>query len=149
MFSNENISIYEDYAHHPVEVRAAICAVKGAYPNRKLAVIFQPHRYARLKKYLEEFTAELKKADIVFLLPVFSAWSSINKISSNDLADCIGQKAVAVGGTWKEAARNITSRGGFETLLYDEKHIILILGAGDVNKITPEIIGLLSKRKQL
>ena len=146
-FSNDNITILEDYAHHPAEVKAAIAAVKENYPNQKLTVIFQPHRYARLKQYYNEFTIELKKADRIFIVPVFSAWSSIEEISSKDLAENIGMKAVSICGSWKEIAKILREEGfqidGFKTRLYDEKHIILVLGAGDINNLIPMLIDTL------
>jgi len=134
VFSKNNITVLEDYAHHPIEVKAAIAAVKENYPNQKLTVIFQPHRYARLKHYFKQFIIELKKADRIFIVPVFSAWSSIDKISSKDLAENIGEKAVSIDGSWKEMAGEITK----EAIIDD--NVILILGAGDVNKVIPKII---------
>ena len=134
IFSNKNITLLEDYAHHPVEVKAAISAVREAYPKKKLTVIFQPHRYARLKHYFNEFSFELKRADRIFIVPIFSAWSSIDKISAKDLAENIGDKAFSIHSTWKEIARKVV----LETI--DEKNIILILGAGDVNKVIPWLI---------
>jgi UDP-N-acetylmuramate--alanine ligase len=134
IFSNNIITIFEDYAHHPVEVKVAIDAVREAYPDHKLTVIFQPHRYARLKYYLNEFTVDLKKADRVFIVPVFSAWSSTDKISSEDLAENIGTKAVPINGSWKNIAKKVMA----ENIL--EKNILLILGAGDVNSVISKII---------
>ena len=139
IFSNENVTILEDYAHHPVEVNAAISAVRETSPNQQLTVIFQPHRHARLKHYFNEFTFELKKADRIFTVPVFSAWSSTDIISSKDLANNIGEKAVSLDGTWKEIAGKVIK----ETIL--EKSIILTLGAGNINKVIPYLISACTK----
>ncbi len=144
-FSNNKTAIIEDYAHHPVEIKAAIAAVKESYPKQKLTVIFQPHRYARLKQYFNEFTSELKNADKIYIVPVFSAWSSIDEISSKELAENIGVKAVSIDGSWKNKAKIIVGTEGFQILLHNEKHIILVLGAGDINNLIPELIETFKK----
>jgi UDP-N-acetylmuramate--alanine ligase len=155
-FSNNSITIFEDYAHHPAEVKAAIATVREAYPNTILTVIFQPHRYARLKYYFNEFACELKKADRIFIVPVFSAWSSVNEKSSKDLAKNIGKKAIALDDSWENIAKKVTTKTTAEskayhsilnqkTLCIQDKHtckksILLILGAGDVNNVVSKII---------
>ena len=58
---SNSVRVIEDYAHHPTELRAALQALREMNPNRRLFVIFQPHRYARLERYFKEFAAVLEQ----------------------------------------------------------------------------------------
>ena len=65
--------LIDDYGHHPVEMAATISAVRGAFPNRRLTVVFQPHRYSRTRDYFEDFVKVLSQADHVVLADVYAA----------------------------------------------------------------------------
>ncbi len=124
-------TVIEDYAHHPTELRESIRALRELYPGRRLVVIFQPHRYARLERYFDEFTVELKKADRVFVTPVFAAWTGSGKYTSDDLAKAVGGTALA--GSWDEIGTQV----GAELKPGD---VAAIIGAGDLPKILPSLI---------
>ncbi len=133
-FSNNIFTIFEDYAHHPSEIKAALEAVKIKYPEKKLVVVFQPHRYARLKHYLNRFSIELKSADKTFVIPTFSAWSDKEDISEQELVAKIGNNAQFIKGSWDTIADKIYLN------LHFNNCIILVLGAGDVNHVIPKLI---------
>ena len=63
----------DDYAHHPVEINAVHQAVREMYPNKKLAVVFQPHLFSRTKDFVDEFAASLSQFDAAFLLEIYPA----------------------------------------------------------------------------
>ena len=128
---NGAVTVIEDYAHHPTELRESIRSLRGLYPGRRLVVIFQPHRYARLERYFDEFTVELKKADLVFVTPVFAAWTGSGKRSSEDLAAAVG--GTALEGSWDDMG----AQAGLELKKGD---VAAILGAGDLPKILPSLI---------
>jgi UDP-N-acetylmuramate--alanine ligase len=127
-FKNENFTIMEDYAHHPTELRASLTAFREIFPARRLVVLFQPHRYARLERYFAAFAAVLALADRVFVTPVFAAWTASGKYSSADLAAAIGVKATAVAGSWEEIAQEITGE-------LQEGDLIAVIGAGDLKDV--------------
>ncbi len=124
---NEQI-IIEDYAHHPTEVKVAISALRERYSDYKLKVVFQPHRYARLKLYFDEFACELRKADEIFVTPVFAAWVEKGELDSHSLADKIGDKATAIDGSWQEIAEELKKD-------FKAKEVLAIFGAGDIINI--------------
>lgn len=128
---NGAAAVIEDYAHHPTELRESIRSLRELYPGRRLVVVFQPHRYARLERYFDEFTVELKKADRVFVTPVFAAWTGNGKYSSDDLAAAAG--GIALAGSWDEMG----ARVGLELKKGD---VAAIIGAGDLPKILPSLI---------
>ena len=127
---NAAATVIEDYAHHPTELRESIRSLRELYPGRRLVVIFQPHRYARLERYFDEFAAELRKADRVFVTPVFAAWTGGGKRSAADLAEAAG--GVALEGKWDEMG----ARAGRELKPGD---VAAIVGAGDLPKILPSL----------
>jgi len=66
-------TLVDDYGHHPVEMRATLCAARGAFPGRRLVLAFQPHRYTRTRDLFEDFVQVLSQADAVLLTEVYAA----------------------------------------------------------------------------
>ena len=77
IFSFNNIDFYDDYAHHPTEIKGVLDGVNKVYKNYDKVCIFQPHRISRLKDLRKEFSFAFKKADTVVLCPVYSAGEKI------------------------------------------------------------------------
>ena len=71
--TSDNILVMDDYAHHPSEIRATLEAVKGIYPERRIAVMYQPHRFTRTAIFAEDIARALSMADKAYILPVYSA----------------------------------------------------------------------------
>ncbi|MCI0653432.1 MAG: UDP-N-acetylmuramate--L-alanine ligase, partial [Methylococcaceae bacterium] len=76
------IVLLDDYGHHPREIAATIAAARVAWPQRRLVLIFQPHRYTRTRDLFEDFVQELSSVDVLILLDVYSAGE--NPIPSAD-----------------------------------------------------------------
>jgi UDP-N-acetylmuramate--alanine ligase len=136
---SERFILIEDYAHHPTEVKKALSLLKKRYPAYKINVVFQPHRFARLERYVDAFATELNAADRVFVAPVFAAWIEKGGIGSVDLAEKIGNKASYIEDPWDLAAEKI-----FSGLKGEDKILLAVLGAGDINKLLP----YLKKRRE-
>jgi UDP-N-acetylmuramate--alanine ligase len=66
-------TLIDDYGHHPVEIRAVIQAARGAFPNRRLVLAFQPHRYTRTRDCFEDFVKVLSESDALLLTDIYSA----------------------------------------------------------------------------
>src|SRR5690606_9654928 len=66
-------TLIDDYGHHPVEMAATLAAARGAYPDRRIALAFQPHRYTRTRDCFEDFVQVLNSADAVILTEVYAA----------------------------------------------------------------------------
>ena len=77
IFSIGKREFYDDYAHHPTEIKAVISSVGKIYKDRKIICVFQPHRYSRIKILRNEFVSAFKQADAVILCPVYSAGEKI------------------------------------------------------------------------
>ena len=68
-----SFTVVDDYGHHPVEMRATIAAARGAFPERRLVLAFQPHRYTRTRDCFEDFIGVLNGVDVLVLAEVYSA----------------------------------------------------------------------------
>ncbi len=130
--------LIEDYAHHPTELRASIFALREVYPDKRLVILFQPHRYARLERYFPEFADVLKMADRVFIAPVFAAWTAAGKYDSGSLADAVGETAVSVTGDWREIAGEV-----FRNRRRND--LVAVIGAGDLKDVIPPLKMLMEK----
>ncbi len=135
-FQNDGNVVIEDYAHHPTELKCALELIRQRYPNRHLRVIFQPHRYARLEKYLGQFAELLGQADSVYIAPVFAAWVESGPCSSRQLTEKIGTSASNLEGDWEQQASQVLAE-------CPESAVIAIIGAGDIDQIIPLIINQL------
>ena len=80
VFNFEGVNFYDDYAHHPTEIKCVVNSVKQSFKNKKITCIFQPHRISRLNDLKNHFTKAFKNADTVILCPIYKAGENI-KIS--------------------------------------------------------------------
>tara|TARA_B110000967_G_C18894349_1_gene569521 strand:+ start:1888 stop:3285 length:1398 start_codon:yes stop_codon:yes gene_type:complete len=79
IFKKKKVEFYDDYAHHPTEIKSVLEAVKKVVARRKIITIFQPHRYTRVKALKSEFASCFKDTDQLILCPVYAAGESIDK----------------------------------------------------------------------
>jgi len=132
----DGMVIYDDYAHHPTEVRASIEAIKGLYLNKKLTVVFQPHLYSRTKALFADFAKCFHGADQIVLLPIYFAREDPDEsISSGKLAEAIcqaGDKAIAF--TDFELAE-----GYLRGQTFGENDVFVTMGAGEAYKIADKV----------
>ena len=77
VFTYRETSFYDDYAHHPTEIKEVLNGVRAAYKKEEVICVFQPHRVSRLKDLKKEFSLSFKKADTVILCPVYVAGEKI------------------------------------------------------------------------
>ena len=73
IFTYNNVNFYDDYAHHPTEIKEVINGVSEVYKNKKIVCIFQPHRISRLRTLRKDFSFAFKKVDTVVLCPIYKA----------------------------------------------------------------------------
>jgi len=77
IFSFRDISFFDDYAHHPTEIKEVLNGVRQVYKDKEIVCIFQPHRISRVKNLHEEFSKSFLKADTVVLCPIYKAGENI------------------------------------------------------------------------
>jgi UDP-N-acetylmuramate--alanine ligase len=132
-----SITVVDDYGHHPVEIRATLAAAKAGF-DRRVVVIFQPHRYTRTLHLREEFITAFNQADVLVIMDIYPAGEApIPGVTAANLADAIrahGHRDVTYLG--HDRARVIDhvidiSRPG---------DLVITLGAGDVSQLGPELL---------
>ena len=124
-----DVMVVDDYGHHPVEVRATLRAARAAYDGRRLVVVFQPHRYTRLRDLMEDFAAAFDDCHILFLCDVYPAGEApIAGVDSPALAErarALGHRDVTHVGDVAAAAAALVS-------IARPGDLMLTLGAGNV-----------------
>ena len=124
--------VYDDYSHHPTEIRASIAGARELYPERKLTVVFQPHTYTRTDSLFDDFVAALSLADKVIMVPIYAAREeNVNGVSSDKIAEALGEKAQFFH-TLEAAALEVKENS-------NEENIVVVMGAGDVTKIASQL----------
>ena len=131
----EERTIYDDYAHHPNEIKATINLAKIFIKDKqntnqikgRLVVIFQPHRFSRVKQFINEFAEELSKADVIYLTDIFPAGEkNLDRINSKLITNIIYKKNKNV----KYLKNNYEIKKNFYELT-QKNDFILNMGAGD------------------
>lgn len=129
-----DVPVYDDYAHHPTELRAVISAAREKYPDRNLIVVHQPHTYSRLAVFFDDFVNALKTADKVFIAPVYRARkeSQSEHVSSDLLAQNIGTTAVSLDDLESLNMHII------QEIMSNPHSVIVIAGAGNITTALAE-----------
>lgn len=127
----------DDYAHHPDELKASIRSVRALYPGRKLTVIFQPHLYSRTRDFAPQFAEALSMADQVILLDIYPARELpipgvtsqliFDRITCRDKELCLREKLL-------------------ERIKECNFDILLTMGAGDIDRLLPEIASIVEAK---
>jgi UDP-N-acetylmuramate--alanine ligase len=123
--------VYDDYGHHPTEIRSVISALREMYPGRKIVLVFQPHRYSRTHLLFKEFSEVLPLADRTFLLEIFPA-GEVNTygVRASELAR-------ESGATFVEDPSKLHD---LLVKMVDSEAVLLFMGAGDIAKICEKLI---------
>ena len=137
----DGIRIFDDYAHHPTEIKTTLNSARLC-DTKRLVAIFQPHRYTRLKGLWNDFLKSFTAVDKLIVVDVYSASeNAIEGINSKAFAQCFQNEDVTyIGGSMENAARKIFP-------LLKSGDIVVTLGAGDVTRIGPELVKLHEKTK--
>ncbi len=131
-FEKGTARLFDDYGHHPTEVSATLAAIAGGWPDKRLVVIFQPHRYTRTRDLFEDFAESLSFPDVLLLTEVYSA----------------GEEKIT-GADGRSLARAIRNRGQVDPIFVEDiadvpkalqsvlrdGDVVLTLGAGNVGSL--------------
>ncbi len=136
--TKDGVIIYDDYAHHPTEIKASLQALRELYPKgeKKITVIFQPHLYSRTKALFDDFAKSFKDADRIFLLPIYFAREAKDEsVSSEKLTE-----AIRKNGDDAQAFPDFESAEEFvKTLNLGKNDIFVTMGAGEAYKVSEKV----------
>lgn len=138
-----DITIIDDYAHHPRSIALTLEAVKKRFPRAKILCIFQPHTYSRTKELLGEFALSFKIADKVIITNVYaSVREKEATVSGEDLASLIrkNKQSVKFIAEWSKIIQEVIDN-------IDKETLIITMGAGDIYKLSEKILEELKNEK--
>lgn len=128
--------VYDDYGHHPTEIKATILGARELYPDKKITLVFQSHTYSRTHALFADFVDTLSHADRVILLPIYAARETNESgVSHTQLADAVrvkNQNILALD-TFDMAAEEIKKSVG-------EHDVVIVMGAGDVTQVASRLV---------
>jgi UDP-N-acetylmuramate--alanine ligase len=129
------VKVYDDFAHHPTEVAAALSGARAVVGRGKLVTVFQPHLYSRTRLFAQEFAQALAASDHVVLLDIYAAREDpepgvTGELILNAFAD---QQRIHYVKAWSEASKVASDLAG-------PGDFIVTMGCGDVYKMVPEIL---------
>lgn len=131
---DKEITIFDDYAHHPTEIKATLSSVRNAYKNRRIVAVFQPHRYSRTELLLNDFESAFNDADEVIITDIYAAGEA-------PIAGINGEIICNVVRKQNNNVRYVKNIEDVLPVLDDIKKdgdIILTLGAGNIVRISNE-----------
>ena len=142
IFSYNGADIYDDYAHHPTEIREVINGVNSSYKEKKIICVFQPHRISRLNDLKKEFSASFKKVDSVILCPIYKAGENLKlNLNYNEFAkQIIKQSKVRV---FFVNSQNQLAK--FLKNFLNQENIVIGMGAGSISNWIKELPRLIRK----
>lgn len=128
--------VIDDYAHHPEELKAAIGAARLQYPGRKLTGVFQPHLYTRTRDFYKEFAAALDRLDVCVLVELYPAREEpIEGVSSEMIL-----KEMSIENKYMASKQSLIKLLGSL-----DPEVLLLLGAGDLDRMIPDVIENLTR----
>jgi len=126
------VTMVDDYGHHPTELEATIETAREAFPNKRLVLVFQPHRYTRTRDLFDEFVQALTGTDLVVLLDVYSAGETpLPMFDSKALL-----QALRVRGGHGFYAENFDQLNAIANDVLLDEDVVLVMGAGDVGQVS-------------
>lgn len=136
----KDVLVLDDYGHHPSEIVATLKTAREWYPDRRMVVLFQPHRYSRTKALFDRFVTSFNEADVLLVTAIYPAGERpINGVTGEALAEGIrehGHKDVSFCRDKDEALKMLCS-------IVEEGDLVITLGAGDVVRVGEEFLNTL------
>ena len=140
------VMLVDDYGHHPTELAATLSAARTGWPDKRIVLVFQPHRYTRTRDLMDDFATVLSEVDVLVLLEVYAA----------------GEASIA-GADGRSLARAIRSRGAVEPVFVEslddlqpvladllaDGDLVLTMGAGDIGAYATTLPELLAVKPNL
>jgi UDP-N-acetylmuramate--alanine ligase len=131
------ITVVDDYGHHPTEIKTTLTAARESWPERRMIVVFQPHRYTRTQALFSDFSRAFYMSDILVVLPIYAASEApIEGVNHESLCRAIsehGHRQVHCVASKEEAVETLQA-------LLQKDDILLTLGAGDVWQVGEKVL---------
>jgi UDP-N-acetylmuramate--alanine ligase len=129
----KGVTVIDDYAHHPTEIRATLAGTKARYPGRKIWAVWQPHTYSRTQILFFEFSRAFADANEVLVTEIYASRESRQNFSSAEVVSAMPHSSAHYSGSLEETTKYLLKhlRSG---------DVLLVLSAGDANQISTEVL---------
>ena len=137
------VRVFDDYAHHPTEIKATLQAFREKFPKEKLICVYQPHQARRLKSLFKEFVTAFEMADVLVLLPVYEVSGRDRVLRGYDspaLVKAIQKKYPRKNVQYLENPKRIKSLIHDTCYIIHDHCVVVMMGAGDIIKYTPLLL---------
>lgn len=139
------ITVVDDYGHHPTEIRATLDAIKKGWPEKRLVVLFQPHRYSRTKALFKDFQTCFHKADYLVMTEIYAASEEpLEGVTS----ECLLAAAKLHGQRYTHYIPEVKDMAQEVCALVQEGDLVLTLGAGNIFTVGEELLELLAEKNR-
>jgi UDP-N-acetylmuramate--alanine ligase len=133
------ISIFDDYAHNPTKIKAALAGARARYPKRRIWAVWQPHTYSRTKTFFLDFARAFKDADQVIVTEVYAAREPKEEFTSAEIVSAMPHLSARYFRTLPEVTDHL-----LKNLQPDD--VVLVLSAGDADQISTDVLKGLQER---
>lgn len=127
------ITLIDDYAHHPTEIKATLSAARDFFPDRRILAVWQPHTFSRTKALLNDFSVCFDKADEVIITDIYAARETYTDFGIDDVLKAVRHNAVHL-------CKTITDTADFLEKELKSGDVVVTLSAGDANKAAPKAL---------
>jgi UDP-N-acetylmuramate--alanine ligase len=127
------VTVIDDYAHHPTEIRATLDAARARYPSRRIWAVWQPHTYSRVQTLFDEFVVSFMEADQVIVSEVYAAREAQQDFSAEKVVRAMQHHAVHFIPTLPEISSYLLSH-------LKSGDVLLVLSAGDADQVSAEVL---------
>jgi UDP-N-acetylmuramate--alanine ligase len=135
----DGIRIFDDYAHHPTEIKATLAGARARYPERRIWAVWQPHTYSRTKTFFDDFVHAFGEADQVIVTEVYAAREPKQDFSSAEVVDAMRHSSARYIQTLPEVTSYLLEH-------LQPGDVVLVLSAGDADQISTDVVSGLQKR---
>ena len=136
IFSKNNNDFYDDYAHHPTEIKSILEGVKNVHKDKEIISVFEPHRYSRILSLKNEFAKSFINSNLVLLCPMYSAGEKCDrKYDTIDFAKLINK----LSKTQVIIIQNYNEIEKYFKKNLSKNRIIIGMGAGSISKYMSEL----------
>ncbi len=129
----KGIRVFDDYAHHPTEIKATLAAARSRYPRQRIWAVWQPHTYTRTKALFQEFAQAFKDADEVIVTEVYAAREPRQDFSSAEIVSAMPHSSARFIASLPEAAEYLIQH-------LRREDVLLVLSAGDADQISTRVL---------
>jgi UDP-N-acetylmuramate--alanine ligase len=129
----KGVTVIDDYAHHPTEIRATLAAARARYPASRIWAVWQPHTYSRIHALFDEFAASFEKADEVIVSEIYAAREPKEDFSAEKIVQAMRRPSAHFIAELAEISNYLVSR-------LKPGDVLIVLSAGDADRVSAEVL---------